>query len=260
MGYPGHIVKVGENNAGLVRRIQQQLNRLGCGPVQADGQFGPETRDAVRGLQARFTDQDGIPLKIDGELGPLTWTALFGQQSITRETTPDPARPLLARVLQIAMGELGVCEHPPFSNRGPRVNRYIERTGLQPGVFWCMCFVYWCFDEAAAQLGVANPCIRTGGCLDHWQRAKGRVSRITAAMARQDPAVVRPGQIFIIRTARPGTANAGHTGIVLEVNGGKLVTIEGNTNAGGSDNGGGVYRQTQRKVNGINVGFIDYAQ
>jgi hypothetical protein len=71
----------------------------------------------------------------------------------------------------------------------------------------------------------------------------------------QDPALVQPGHIFVIDTG----GGAGHTGLVLEVSGGKLITIEGNTNDGGSREGIGVFQRDSRKIAQINKGFIDYS-
>lgn len=50
----------------------------------------------------------------------------------------------------------------------------------------------------------------------------------------------------------------GHTGLVEHVAGGLITTIEGNTDASKTREGGGVYRLT-RKLTEINKGFIDYA-
>ncbi len=50
----------------------------------------------------------------------------------------------------------------------------------------------------------------------------------------------------------------GHTGLVEKVGGGLLTTIEGNTDASRTREGGGIYRLT-RKIVEINKGFIDYA-
>jgi hypothetical protein len=52
---------------------------------------------------------------------------------------------------------------------------------------------------------------------------------------------------------------AGHTGLVESVAGGFITTIEGNTDASKTREGGGVYR-LKRKILDINKGFIDYAQ
>jgi hypothetical protein len=48
-------------------------------------------------------------------------------------------------------------------------------------------------------------------------------------------------------------------GLVREVTGGTLVTIEGNTNDGGSREGVGVFQRGSRKIVSINKGFIDYS-
>jgi hypothetical protein len=60
--------------------------------------------------------------------------------------------------------------------------------------------------------------------------------------------------IFILATS----GGAGHTGLVEAVEGQYLVTIEGNTNEGGSREGIGVFRRTSRKISQINRGFIAY--
>jgi hypothetical protein len=61
--------------------------------------------------------------------------------------------------------------------------------------------------------------------------------------------------IFVMDYGR----GAGHTGLVESVQGGRLVTLEGNTNDDGSREGVGVFRRTGRKVLTINRGFIDYS-
>jgi hypothetical protein len=83
------------------------------------------------------------------------------------------------------------------------------------------------------------------------------ISCLTASKAHLHEALVAPGQIFVIDTGAPG--GAGHTGLVEAVNAGKLVTIEGNTNDGGSREGIGVFRRTGRRIRDINVGFIEYS-
>lgn len=99
--------------------------------------------------------------------------------------------------------------------------------------------------------------VKTAGVLDHWNRAESKgASRITLVRAKNNPALIKPGHIFVIDTGPAG--GAGHTGLVERVIGGKLVTIEGNTNEGGSREGIGVFRRTQRTIASINKGFIDY--
>ena len=257
--FPGRVVKKGDRDKTTVRRIQRQLSRSGCGPIDPDGVFGVETERVVKVFQARFPDTDGQPLVIDGKVGPITWAALFGEESVpSSNVAPSP---LLAKAITMAKLQIGVMEQPPGSNRGPEVDEYIRRVGLSPaGQFaWCAAFLYFCFDEAALAMGRENPVIKTAGVLDHWETAGRRgVPRITAARATQDPGLVQPGHIFIIDTGTPG--GGGHTGLVVEVAGGKLATIEGNTNDSGASEGVGVFKRQSRKIVQINKGFIDYSE
>ena len=64
---------------------------------------------------------------------------------------------------------------------------------------------------------------------------------------------MKPGMIFVMDHG----GGKGHTGLVVSIAGGLLNTIEGNTDASKTREGGGVYRLT-RKVGEINKGYIDY--
>ncbi len=255
--YPGKILKQGEKDSESVRMLQLRLNELGCGPIDPDGDFGSITAAAVRLFQARSLGNDGSPLKMDGEVGPLTWEALFGRRTLTRFVPSASGDPLLVKAIEVARSQIGVLEDPPGSNRGAQVEEYQRSVGIPPGEPWCAAFVYWCFRRAAEQLGIANPVLRTGGVLDHWNRAyEEGIRRVTREQAMEDPSLALPGFIFIIDTGAPG--GAGHTGLVEKVDGGMLVTIEGNTNEGGGREGIGVFRRSKRKILDINKGFIDY--
>jgi hypothetical protein len=256
--FPGHVIKRGDRDEPNVGRAQRRLNARGCGPIDIDGVFDIETERAVKLFQARFPDVEGQPLVIDGKVGSITWAALFGEESVPATITAPT--PLLAQAITIARSQIGVMEQPPGSNRGPQVDEYVRRVGLSPaGRFaWCAAFLYFCFDEAALAQARANPVVKTAGVLDHWETAGRRgVPRITSARAVQDPGLVQPGHIFIIDTGAPG--GGGHTGLVVEVLGGKVVTIEGNTNDAGSAEGVGVFERQSRKIVQINKGFIDYS-
>jgi hypothetical protein len=148
-----------------------------------------------------------------------------------------------------------VREEQKNSNCGPEVNAYLERCGVRPGLFWCCAFVYYCFDEAARALGRVNTMVKTAGCLDHWNRATAHhAKRIPASQALASRDAIKPGMIFIIDHG----SGFGHTGLVEKVAGEALTTIEGNTDASRTREGGGVYRLT-RKISEINKGFIDYS-
>jgi hypothetical protein len=266
--YPGRVVSTGDSDPQAVRLIQHRLNQVGCGPVDEDGIFGQQTKQAVELYQMRSADHFGLPLQVDGAVGPLTWYSLFATPEIPPTwLTPSaiPAggvdatiSPLLAATLKFAAGEVGVMEDPLGSNRGPRVDQYLRSTGIDPtkGSFpWCAAFVYFCFQQAAAELGLANPVIKTDGVLVHWDKAGlANIRRLDAETCVANPSLVRPGMIFVI--IHP--SGAGHTGLVEKVNGNFLTTIEGNTNLNGSREGIGVFRRNQRTIASINRGFISY--
>ena len=262
MQYPGRIIKMGEQDASIVKALKQQLNEsLGIDPDHTlrldpnDANFGPKMKQAIKLFQARNVDAEGRPLKQDGEVGSITWAALFGSDTVPRSDAASDG--FLARVLEIAAGEEAklVREVPKNSTRGPQVEAYLRRAGVSPGLAWCCAFVYWCFDEAANTMGRANPMVKTAGCLDHWRRAPAQgAKRILKQNAVGNPDMVKPGMIFIMDHG----GGWGHTGLVERVAGGLLATIEGNTDASRTREGGGVYRLT-RKIVEINKGFIDYS-
>jgi peptidoglycan hydrolase-like protein with peptidoglycan-binding domain len=257
MNYPGRVIREGNSDKTIVRAIQAQLDARGCGPLDKIGVFGQKTKASIKLFQARNVDSEGNPLKQDGKVGPLTWGALFGDETIPAAT--GPASEFLTAVLAKAASQVGVLEQPRNSNSGPQVDEYLRRTGVPLGLPakekpWCCAFVYWCFDETASEDGRANPMMPTAGCLDHWNGAASYgARRITASKAANDPALLAAGMIFIIDHG----GGRGHTGFVEQVAAGFLHTIEGNTDASLTREGGGVYR-LKRKLGDINKGFIDY--
>lgn len=262
MQYPGRVIKAGEQDAGIVKALKTRLNSaLGAERDPSlrldpnDPNFGPRMKQAVKLFQSRNVAPDGRALKMDGEVGPITWSVLFGSDMVP--SSEEAVGPLLTCVIKTAAAEEAkqVREVPKNSNQGPEVNEYLHRAGVSPGLSWCCAFVYWCFDEAAKATGQPNPMVKTAGCLDHWRRAPARgARRIHKQEAVDNPGLLKPGMIFIMDHG----GGLGHTGLVEKVAGGLLTTIEGNTDASMSREGGGVYRHT-RKITEINKGFIDYA-
>lgn len=261
MQYPGHLIKAGEADARIVKALKTALNKAlalrGAEAIVLDADnpsFGPRMTQAVKLFQARNVDAQGQPLRVDGEVGAITWAALFGDARVPQI---DAAAGLAAAVLAEAgaAADAGVREVPRNSNRGPEVDGYLRRAGVAPGLAWCCAFTYWCFDEAANKLSRSNPMFRTAGCLAHWNNAeRAGGTRLHAREAVANPGLIRPGMVFIMDFG----GGMGHTGFVERIEGGFIHTIEGNTDASQTREGGGVYR-LQRKVGSINKGFIDYA-
>lgn len=261
MQYPGRVIKMGESDAAIVKVLKKQLNKALAASSDTvlkldpeNPSFGPSTREVVKLFQARNVDAEGRPLKQDGQVGSLTWEALFGSDTVVTNKKPD--NDFLISVLSIAAGEekKKVREQPKNSNKGPEVSEYLRRAGVRPGLAWCCAFVYWCFDEAAKQHGRSNPMVKTAGCLFHWNHAQKKgAGRVLKSQAVNNPALVKAGMIFIIDHG----GGLGHTGLIEKVEGGRITTIEGNTDASKTREGGGVYR-LHRKIVEINKGFIDY--
>jgi len=223
--------------------------------------FDAATASAVKLFQACNVDAAGHPLVVDGEVGMYTWGCLFPAPAPVPEGVPSA---LMLQALAVAGTQDGQRETPGRPNRGPMVDLYLQRAGLDPskggpeGYPWCMAFVYWCFDTAAQSLKVPNPVPRTAGCVDHWDlAAKKGIPEIRAADAYARPSLVKPGLVFVLDFG----GGHGHTGFVEKLlPGGVLSTIEGNTNDTGSSNGIGVFRLTRRKLNDPALkGFIDYS-
>lgn len=252
MKYPNRIVKLGEADPAVIAAVRKQLAARGYAIPASSAGFDPTLKSLVKLFQSQNADVNGAPLKIDGELGPLSWGSLFGVKPVAA-----PSKSAAAAALATAIGEIGMMEVPPGSNSGPRVNQYLASTGLGGGFFWCMAFVHWCFREGAKGIGVANPFPKTAGCIDAWNRVKKATpgKLITKAQAQANPALVKPGAVFILDFGK----GQGHTGIVKANSGGALVTIEGNSNPTGSSNGVGVFELNRRSVMSKDLrGFINF--
>lgn len=153
--------------------------------------------------------------------------------------------PLLTRVLEVASLEVGIRELG--RNRGPRVDQYIRAAGLDPerGSYpWCVCFIQWCFQQAAKDLGTESPLPRTAS-----------VHKLWAAAPACRTVRPYPGRIFLLDHG----AGTGHAGLVEAVTGTHAVTVEGNTSADGAREGDGVFRRVRRfDGNERLLGFLDF--
>ena len=130
-------------------------------------------------------------------------------------------------ILAIARKELGYTESPAGSNR----TKYGKWFGLD-GQPWCMMFVQWCFRQADAQ--DLLPAL-TASCGALMRAAQEKGCWITGGY--------QPGDVVIYDF--PGNnVKTDHCGIVEQISGGGIRTIEGNTGIGNDANGG----QVQRRV------------
>lgn len=161
----------------------------------------------VRQFQRTHTNHLGLPLAVDGVRGPQTqWAEAIA--------TLHPAR---HRVIQRALSHVGVCEDPPGSNRGVRIDAWLDRCNVQRGNPWCAAFASWCLYDGTAIAGA----VRLG----------------ESFAATGEPL---PGDLMWYRTDRRGR---GHIGIVIGVGRLEVMTVEGNV-----DSRVGVWRRARGAV------------
>ncbi len=240
MNYPGSPITQG-TKSDIVKIIQYQLYVCGNKAIVIDSDFGHNTFNAVEAFQT------ANGLTADGVVEQNTWDALFQQA--------PPADTIAALALQVIVSQLGQEEIPAGSNSGPMVNEYLKAAGAGPGDAWCQSLVYWCYNIAALMNGIRNPVVKTAGVMHCWESAPVS-SRITKEAAEADKSLVLPGYQIIFDHGK----GLGHTGLVESISGNTIITIERNSNSGGSRNGGEVVRQTTRRTfdDSQLKGFIKY--
>ena len=197
-----------------------------------DGDFGPATEKAVM----NFQKAKGIPQT--GVVDAAVFSLLCSPLQKAFETTPT-GNGLRQRILSAAKLQI---ENFPYeltinnaSNSGPWVRSYMDgQEGKK--LLWCMGFVQAIIDQGASSLNKnfkdLMPLTFSCDTIGNTGIAKGLLTRF--AKVRQDPSVVKPGDVFLIQQAPLDWI---HTGIIVSVGNDIFETIEGNTNNDGSHNG-----------------------
>lgn len=225
LSFPGTIT----NHPEALKTIRTKLTSLGYNDA-----------DLVKAIKHFQKDKQLVQ---DGIVGPLTWARLFADKI---EIAPKSLL-IGTRALEIARTQLFVREKTGH-NDGREVEQYLSSVQLGAGYAWCQAFVYWCYQQAAVSIGTKNPVTPTAGVLDHWHRTTGR---------KIPHDKVNSGDIFIMDFGK----GLGHTGIVSQIRGLRIETVEGNTSAdpsyaGEDRNGNGVFERS-RLITSIH-GFIRY--
>lgn len=254
--YPGRLIKIGDSDANVVSIIQARLGSLGYA-LSAAGIFDTAMKQTLALYQSQHADLSGRPLRADGVVGPITWASLFGAESLEADFRTCA---LAEQALAIAKSQDGIRENPVGSNRGPEVDQYLASTGIAPDHgsakdrYWCMAFVYWSYELAAQKNGLANPLMRTAGCLAQWDFARANLTTVSRSRAVANPGLIGPGMILILDHG----GGEGHTGIIQARLGANLTVVEGNASGDPvSNNGIGVMITRFRSIMDKNVaGFI----
>lgn len=149
-------------------------------------------------------------------------------------------------LLKYARSQIGYVETP--TNK----NKYGRQFG-QDGVFWCMQFVWACFENSGNR-GIVP---KTASTRDLYARA--RKGHLGMQWLPKDT-TPRPGDIIEFDMGGPEPVN--HVGIVESVQGGRFICIEGNTGGKGPNgdrNGGMVARKSRDRSKVVNFVRPKYA-
>jgi hypothetical protein len=145
---------------------------------------------------------------------------------------------LAEKLVALAQLEIGV-EEVDGTNCGVRVDQYKSATNLPPHESWpwCAAFIDWLVREAIRTDGpytFARPTTAGAWNLENWSKEQDN-STHTLRNPGND---VKAGDIVIFKFS--------HVGLCLRgAEAGRIRTIEGNTDAAGSREGGGVFEKSR---------------
>ncbi len=229
-----------------VIELQKMLNKiLKLKPVLlTEGNFGHKTFLAVKAFQRNTM------LKKDGVVGNKTWSAL---EAALNPTAIIPHNSQQGRLVEIAATYLGA--HETGNNRmgkDPKMKEIfeaddLERGGRTDGTKWCAAFVSLCVQKLIKEKSCYRNIIppreaAVNHFLRHW--AKNQKCHVFEFK----------GPIFTPQKGDIVIYTFSHIGIVESVSGRILTTIEGNTNAKGSRDGGAVLRK--KRGAGVTKAFV----
>jgi len=145
---------------------------------------------------------------------------------------------LADKLVSLARNEIGV-EEVDGSNCGVRVDAYKSATNLPPHESWpwCAAFVCWLVREAIRTDGpytFARPTTAGAWDFENWSKKQDN-STHTLRTPGND---IKAGDIVIFKFS--------HIGICVRgAEAGRIRTVEGNTDAAGSREGGGVFEKSR---------------
>lgn len=144
------------------------------------------------------------------------------------------------QILNRAIGEVGITEFPPNSNKVKYNTWYYGKEVSGAAYPWCMTFIQWLFKDSELLP------IKTASCSALYNKFKATGQIVT------DP---QPGDIVFFKW-NASNYPCQHVGIVLNVGGSAIISIEGNTSINSNDNGGSVMRRSRPR----NKSIVAYAR
>lgn len=239
----------GGATASQCKPIQDWLALWGLYKGKIDGMWGPQSRAAMRAFTGGAED----------ECSHASWVLLTAPMR-RAFALPPPGSTFRQMVVTCAEQHLTENAHElgapyyPQGNMGPWVRAYHGAAGAQGNDWaWCASFAtrvaMQAWEAVESDARPLDAPLLTASCDVLASKAAAR-GRLRPATGGADDV----GTLFVRRTGRPGDWD--HAGIVVGVEGGQLITIEGNTNAGGSREGVAVCRR-QRAPQGLDLVTLD---
>lgn len=144
---------------------------------------------------------------------------------------------LSEKLVKLALSQVGI-EEIDGTNCGPRVNEYKSATNLPANESWpwCAAFICWLVREAMKDGTYTFKRPTTAGAWDfeRWSLAQDSSTQTKKPHGGD----IKAGDIVIFTFSHIGLA-------IKDAKDGFVETVEGNTDAEGSREGGGVFRKTR---------------
>jgi len=141
----------------------------------------------------------------------------------------------IEKLISIAKKEVGVTESPAGSNKVKYNTWYYGREVGGSNYSWCAVFQNWIFQQAGlSDLFYGGG--KTASCttLRDFYKSKGQL--VTSDY--------KPGDLVFLHFSKVGVCE--HIGLIIDVDGTTITTIEGNTGSTNEANGGAVMVRTRR--------------
>ena len=134
-------------------------------------------------------------------------------------------------VIKKAMDEIGVTEYPPNSNNVKYNTAFYGKKVSGAAYPWCCTFVWWVLSSCGV------PIIKTASCMTLGEYFKKTNRWFTTPQS---------GDLVFFKF-KTNNRWTNHIGIVVDVKGNEITTIEGNTSVNSDDNGGCVQLRKRSK-------------
>ena len=247
-------VKIGDKGD-VVHKVQEWLNIWTAYnadfslSLAIDGIYGPATQDAVKYFQ-KFIATD-----VTGAVEQKSWDALVAplRKAFAFDTYPYQDTDIAKRVAYYAFQYEMWRPYEIEPNKGPWVRSFMDGHDGEEWS-WCCGFAQTVLDSSYSDLGKRFTDYFEETYTVEAMRKDARKKGIlkTNADILEKKYTPKAGDVFVI-VFSSGVAH--HTGIVTSFYENRILTIEGNTNFAGSNDGIGVFR-LERDLSKQNIEII----